>query len=109
MGLLAEKQRNNRIAIKRILFRILSRTVFGHNEGRPGHILNFRHRLSLPPGDVVAVSSWKLTSGLVSMLTISMAHPNAAWSQTGRAQERHHLLRARLNVAAPRSQRTYVR
>jgi hypothetical protein len=28
------------------------------------------------------MSSWKLTSGLVGMLTISMAHPNGAWSQT---------------------------
>jgi hypothetical protein len=33
---LAEKQRNDRIAIKRILFRILLRAVLGHDEGRPG-------------------------------------------------------------------------
>ena len=28
------------------------------------------------------MSSWKLTSGLVGMLIISMTQPNAAWSQT---------------------------
>src|SRR5215510_1214873 len=55
MGPLAEKQRNNRIAIKRVLFRILSRTVFGHDEGRSGHVLNFRHCPSLSLGDVMAV------------------------------------------------------
>src|SRR5262245_3655107 len=32
----AEKQRNDRSTIERILFRILLRTVFGHDEGRPG-------------------------------------------------------------------------
>src|SRR5262245_15810178 len=57
MGPLAEKQRNNRIAIKRVLFRILSRTVFGHDEGRSCHVLNFRHCPSLPLGDVQAVAS----------------------------------------------------
>src|SRR6188508_623520 len=31
------------------------------------------------------MSSWKLTSGLVGMLTISMAQSSAAWSQTNAA------------------------
>src|SRR5262245_39100709 len=28
------------------------------------------------------MSNWKLTSSLIGMLTISMAQPNVAWSQT---------------------------
>ena len=37
---LVEKQRNDRIAIERMSFRIFLGAILGHDEGRPGNVLN---------------------------------------------------------------------